>query len=395
MRAEPARALRHFDNWLRARGVLPPKRLTHVPGPRTLDIAHVGFFTNANAGDTLLSVTLRDLFDQTVAPARWQQHAAHPPVDDAAVANFNRRDAVVVGGGGLFLRDTNPNRISGWQWAVSTEALRRIESPLMVFAVGYNRFRDQEDFDPVFTENVSALLETSAFFGLRNHGSIEAIRRYVPEALRNNVRFQPCMTTLISRLYPERFALPVREERPFIAVNCAFDRPGMRFGDEPDATLARLIEALRELSRTHPIRYYAHITADLQFSALLHDAGVPHQLVELQGRAPEYIIEEYRRPALVLGMRGHSQMIPFGCETPILSLISHDKMRWFLDDIDRPEWGVELTDGDSTEQIIETARRILARPEETRAEIVESMGRLHEVTMHNMSLIRDVLVPSA
>src|SRR5690606_3166755 len=85
MRAEPARALRHFDNWLRARGVLPPKRLTHVPGPRTLDIAHVGFFTNANAGDTLLSVTLRDLFDQTVAPARWQQHAAHPPVDDAAV----------------------------------------------------------------------------------------------------------------------------------------------------------------------------------------------------------------------------------------------------------------------------------------------------------------------
>jgi hypothetical protein len=39
-------------------------------------------------------------------------------------------------------------------------------------------------------------------------------------------------------------------------------------------------------------------------------------------------------------MRGHAGMIPFGCGTPIISLVSHPKMAYFLADIERPEWGV-------------------------------------------------------
>ena len=36
-------------------------------------------------------------------------------------------------------------------------------------------------------------------------------------------------------------------------------------------------------------------------------------------------------------------MIPFGVHCATLSLISHDKVKGFVDDIGHPEWGVELT----------------------------------------------------
>src|SRR5699024_7840787 len=51
-------------------------------------------------------------------------------VDEAAVKRINATaDAVVIGGGGLFLQDTNPNRLSGWQWKISPEALAALEVP--------------------------------------------------------------------------------------------------------------------------------------------------------------------------------------------------------------------------------------------------------------------------
>ena len=40
---------------------------------------------------------------------------------------------------------------------------------------------------------------------------------------------------------------------------------------------------------------------------------------------------------LVLGMRGHANIIPFGQEVPFIALGSHDKNRFFLEQIGNPE----------------------------------------------------------
>ena len=83
-------------------------------------------------------------------------------VGPALVKYINRTaDAVVVGGGGLFLSDTNPNRESGWQWRISLDMLEQLEVPLIVFAVGYNRFYGQPDFEPPFSEHVARTIEKS------------------------------------------------------------------------------------------------------------------------------------------------------------------------------------------------------------------------------------------
>lgn len=46
-------------------------------------------------------------------------------------------------------------------------------------AVGYNRFRSQDDFEPYFKDNINKIAEKSIFIGLRNNGSIKALKNYV------------------------------------------------------------------------------------------------------------------------------------------------------------------------------------------------------------------------
>ena len=43
-------------------------------------------------------------------------------------------------------------------------------------------------------------------------------------------------------------------------------------------------------------------------------------------------------------MRGHAQMIPFGVGVKIISLGTHDKMRWFLQDINLEECYINLNE---------------------------------------------------
>jgi hypothetical protein len=65
--------------------------------------------------------------------------------------------------------------------------LREIQVPLALFAVGYNRFRGQKDFDPIFTDHLRLLAEKCVYIGLRNHGSIEAVKNYLPQDLHQKV----------------------------------------------------------------------------------------------------------------------------------------------------------------------------------------------------------------
>jgi polysaccharide pyruvyl transferase WcaK-like protein len=346
-------------------------------------LAHIASY-NPNAGDVLLPVALRDLFGYVLGPIRWHGVQAHPEVTEPVVADLNRCRGVVVGGGGLFLKDTNANANSGWQWNCSIPALRSIQGPLVLFAVGYNRFRGQDDFDPIFTEHLTAVAEKASYIGLRNSGSIRAVRRYLPAELQGKLRYQPCMTTLMTRLYPE-LILPERSAPPFVALNCAFDRSTLRFGDRKPVILRRIAEAMHRIQATIPIRYYAHMSLDDEVLPYLDERGVKYEYISLQGAAPAEIVRAYSRPALTIGMRGHAQMIPFGCGRPVLSLISHDKLRWFLEDIGATEWGIEADDDDLAERLPAIALEMTERAGEVEKRFDAARDRLWDVSMRNVA----------
>lgn len=352
-----------------------------ISTPNALQIGHIAMYTTGNAGDTLLPLSVRDAFDRQT-PIKWQGIHAHRVVNQTLQKTLEQQDGILIGGGGLFLRDTNPNRLSGWQWSCSLKKLAALTRPIALFAVGYNRFRDQADFKPIFRDHLQLLAEKSVYLGLRNRGSIAAIKSYLCADLHEKIRYQPCPTTLCHTLYPT-ISSPVEPTRPMIALNIAFDRIDLRLGSQYSAILETVAHACKKLSTSHEIAYYAHTRSDLKMLPYLERAGVCYRRIDLFHVPAKKVVEAYLQPHLVIGMRGHAQMIPFGCTTPILSLISHDKMRWFLEDIERPEWGVEMSSPDLEERIVTNATDLIERRYLLKEEIVRIQQKLKDITQTN------------
>lgn len=349
-------------------------------------VIHISAFSHSNTGDLYLPVILRNLFNNFIPVAKWTNRHVFKIVTEKNINSFNKSDLIVIGGGGLFLKDTNPNNLSGWQWSCSIDLLKQIKTPIIAFAIGYNRFRGQEEFSPIFKEHLNLFIEKAIFIGIRNHGSIEKIKSYLDnDSLKEKLTFQPCMTTLTSLIYPNLCNYNQKEN--FIAINCAFDRQALRRSD--DNILRSIAKVALKLSKFTQIKFYSHVINDEQILPFFDEIGVKYQLVRL--KKIEDTVIEYAKPKLVIGMRGHAQMIPFGCNTPILSIISHDKMKWFLDDIHHPEWGVDVLDPDFERKLYETAYYIYHNTSDIIPQLREEQQKLYQITKENMLKIKSLI----
>ncbi|MFF2732508.1 polysaccharide pyruvyl transferase family protein [Streptomyces sp. NPDC058008] len=362
-----------------------------APAPADEQLAHVALFADGqeNAGDKVLPEAVRMCFGPDTGPARWYERSVHRLVDGAALEELNARRGVVVGGGGLFLPDTAPNGNSGWQWNIPDGILARVTAPLAVFAVGYNVFDGQRYRRERFAESLRTLVATSAFFGLRNRGSVERVRELLPEELRDRVRYQPCPTTVARHLDPRRDDDGHRDDT--VLVNCAYDRAGLRFGHDYGHFLAETAAAVRAIGTRAEVRYAAHMPADERFvHDLRREHGIALPVEPLYLFTNDRIRELYRRTRLVIGMRGHAGMIPFGCGTPVISLVSHPKLAYFLSDIGRPDWGVSVHDRSLGARLAERAAAVL---DDHRAAVADVHGRqehLWSVTRDNLAGLRDL-----
>ncbi|MEV0142490.1 MULTISPECIES: tetratricopeptide repeat protein [Streptomyces] len=359
--------------------------------PAGEQLAHVALFADGdeNAGDKVLPEAVRSCFTADTGPGRWHQQHAHLLVDETGLERLNARRAVIVGGGGLFLPDTAPNGNSGWQWNIPDDVLARITAPLAVFAVGYNVFDGQRYRRERFAASLQALVERSAFFGLRNHGSVARVRELLPASLREKVRYQPCPTTVARHLDARLAGTAVREDT--VLVNCAYDRAGLRFGHDYGHFLAEMAAAIRAMSAAAEVRYAAHMPADERFvDDLRREHGLALPVEPLYLLSNDAIRDLYRRTRLVIGMRGHAGMIPFGCGTPVISLVSHPKLAYFLADIDRSDWGVSVHERALGARLAERALAVLADHPAAVADVHDRQRMLWSVTRDNLALLREL-----
>ncbi len=359
-----------------------PKIIKYRPNGN-IKVCHISAFSYKNAGDAILPVVLRDLFNFKIGVKNWKNIHVHTIVDDRIISKINNSDALVIGGGGLFLKDTNKNNLSGWQWPCSIEQLKKIQVPIIMFAVGYNRFRNQEEFEPVFNKHINEFVNKAKFIGIRNTGSINKLYEYLDtDECKAKLTFQPCMTTLISKIYPNINNYNVKED--FIAINCAFDREEMRYSN--DSILHSISKVVKKLSEITKIKYYVHMESDKKILSFFNDDNIEYETILLKN--PMQIILEYSKPRLVIGMRGHAQLIPFGCKTPILSIISHDKMQWFLNDISNPDWGVDVNDMEFENKLLTKAIKHYNNYTEYLNEISVQQDKLWDITQNNMTQIK-------
>lgn len=357
-----------------------------------INLSHITYYASNNVGDTVLSDTVRTgfehFFDETLS---WCLYDVSDRVSKKEIEKFNASSAIVIGGGGLFLPDTNRNSLSGWQWSYSPEQLEAITKPIVLFSVGYNYFRNQE-VDNRFVSSLTDLVRKSSFVGLRNHGSIRTVQSLLSPEIAQKVVFQPCLTTLISKI---GYVLPEKQKNNNIAINIAYDRIEARLGVHKKEILSSVAEAAKELERKgYNIFYIAHISKDLEFVNFLHEMNVKAKVVCASSWSSQKLINFYRNMDFVIGMRGHAQMIPFGVDTQILTLGSHDKMKWFLEDINAEDWYIELTEDPSSlkERIIDKFSTIHEKQNiESDERINDAKNFLYEETKKNFEIINKVI----
>lgn len=57
---------------------------------------------------------------------------------------------------------------------------------------------------------------------------------------------------------------------------------------------------------------------DFQFISYLDNEKISYAIVDLTNALPFKIIDFYKKVDIILGMRGHAQMIPFGMNCELL-----------------------------------------------------------------------------
>ena len=105
-----------------------------------------------NEGDTAIGSAFKNLFQSEFLDSEITFMNCRKIFSKNDIDVINQHDFLIISGGGLFLFDTFANEQSDWQWGISKELLEDIKIPIVVYAVGYNKFRGQRDFNSKFDE---------------------------------------------------------------------------------------------------------------------------------------------------------------------------------------------------------------------------------------------------
>ena len=141
----------------------------------------------------------------------------------------------------------------------------------------------------------------------------------------------------------------------------------------------------------YKIYYLAHCRGDLQFIKYIDDIKSQVKVIDISEYYPGFIYQLYNKMDCVIGMRGHAQMIPFGLNCEIISLGSHEKMKWFLQDINAEDWYIELREEPETiaKRIIELFNNIHDK-ETTKNRLISAQNILWKKTLYNASIIKQL-----
>lgn len=362
-----------------------------------------------NAGDSVLPMAARLVLSYFLGHPRWRLHHVTWTSSDEEVERVNRGDCtalMMVGGGGLFYPE-NPNsqqNRSGWQWDVSADHLARFRPPLLLMGVGWNQFRSphvdstkvplEGQYGEAFSRSLRVMASRSVnVIGLRESYSLDALSHLFRGA-RAHVVYQPCSTTLVGAVQP-CLAQQGRPPGRVLSVNVARDRMTSRLGRRAESVLEELA---RWCEWAHAAGWTVHMTQQQGGDSALAKymqrtrPGYPVQRIDFRSRTDVY--EYYRTVDVAVSMRGHGIMVPFGLRVPTISLVTHEKVAAFIDDIGHPEWGVEISPyrrpGATAEGIANELWQALEYIDANRAqvvrEIVEAQAHLMAVTARNMLL---------
>lgn len=367
-----------------------------MSAPRRQRLLHLDLKTIYSYGDQLLFELVRHAFNDFGDGEYFDVTESHPyreRVTAAWVDQVNENfDGVVIGGGGIFPRRLNAAAASGWQWNISTELLARLKKPIIVFGAGNPPAFDPDTFKPVFRTHINQTMKQSIFFGLRSTGAVDSMREYLDDPADAPLVFQPCPTTINKFLLPGLVGVDNPNERR-LGLQLGLETPHLDSGLKPEDIFPRYAELVRQLQADGwQLDFFAHKRADQDFfTEYGHKLGL--NSIQLYG-TPDLLfsgVHAYAQPRIVLGARGHSQMIPFGAGRIPLSMSTNDKIRYFAHEAGHPEWLVDPWAEDMAERALATVRHADENHEQLEADIATTQQRFLATTRDNLSTIYERL----
>lgn len=308
------------------------------------NVFHVWGISQRNTGDYLLGIATKQWFENNIFKAKFTSKTCRTNFNKQAIDTINKYDALLVGGGGLILPDTAPNKISCWQWKISKDNINKIKIPIYVVSIGYNLFYNQNICMPnrgnnsqdqtrlkIFNENISTLIDKSEYFSVRHNADIELLKKHVPISLHNKISFQFCPTIE----YVKSLSLDVKPSNT-IAFEIKEDRTWRRYYNTTKAKFFNdILKFCKTVEDKHEIAILLHEPQNTDIIKYLKKYGVKVRIIENYKKTPKEIIQNYQSIDTLYCMAGHSQMvsIALGCNTK--SIITHNKLKFFLEDINQ------------------------------------------------------------
>jgi hypothetical protein len=301
----------------------------------------------SNSGDFFLGPATKSRFESIVEKeVQWKNFDVRKTVTQSDVDYFNTFDYLVIGGGGLFLPDTNPNKVSCWQWGCSENFYSKIEAGIYIIAVGWNHFYGQDITMPsrnsilttdmsrhnIFRKNISSLLENSAYFTMRHNGDCEKLKQIVEQEHHKKINFEFCP---VINYIKDKYASGFKSGGIYHAFEIKDDRPQRRYlGTTIQKVYQELLVYIRYLlEKGEKIAVMSH-DGSRSFAGFLKGNGVPFVLLNNTVANEQKIIENYSQVKKLYCTAGHSQMTAYALGLPFHSLIGHDKLEYFLKDTD-------------------------------------------------------------
>jgi len=301
----------------------------------------------SNSGDFLLGPATKYGFEASIGESvLWTNFDVRKIIKKEDISFINNFDYVVIGGGGLLLPDTNPNKISCWQWACHHSLISLIDSEIHVYSIGWNHFHNQkitmpnrdndlEDLErsEIFKKNIEMLIKKSKTFTMRHEGDCAELKKHIDPNLHNKVKFLFCpVVKYIREKYRKDF-----KSGEYVTFEIKDDRPNRRYvGSSRDNFYDLLHLFILDLNnRGEKVAIMSH-DGSCTFINYLRSKGFNNYIILDNTVANEKkIIKNYSRVKKLYCTAGHSQMTAYALGLDSYSLIGHDKLSYFLQDTQR------------------------------------------------------------
>ncbi|MFC8800917.1 hypothetical protein ACFT2C_24565 [Promicromonospora sp. NPDC057138] len=360
-------------------------------------LLHLDLKTVYSYGDQLLFELVRQSFNawgggdyfEVTRTSPFREAATSSFVDDVN-ENF---DAVVIGGGGIFPRRNNATAASGWQWNITTDLLKRLRKPIIVFGAGNPAQFEPERHNQVFRKHINQTMSQSIFFGLRSSGAVDDMRAWLDDpASAPQLTMQPCPTTIGRVLLPRAVGAETLPDKR-IGIQVGLEAAHVDSGLEPGAIFPQLRDLIAKLQADGwDVEFLGHKRADMKFfQEYGADLGLTGRALFGSTKMLFEGVRHYARLPIVLGARGHSQMIPFGLGNIPLSLSTNNKIRYFAQEIGHPEFLIDPWQGDFASAALTQINAAEAHRATLRTELAATQQRFVDTTTSNLSTIYERL----